>query len=187
MQISFDTEMFARGERSLTDVLCHLNRHRCFAAGHYPDIEKITCRTPSSALRYTRFFAGKRGISPASEVVFLKNPGIGVQYLRMVNKQEFSDPSVQKRFRKKFSRNPRLACDWARAFNVRLSEEEEQVFRKDISSARDYAMYVIRGPFPEKVHSMILLASFENLSSLQKKYLSDYIKFAEKFSETSQA
>lgn len=186
MQISFDTENFVRNEKSLTNVLHYLNRHGCFAVGHYPEIEKITCRTPSSALRYTKFFSGKLGISPSSEAVFLKNPNLAVRYLRITNKKEFSDPSVQRRFRKKFSRNPRLAYDWARAFDERLSEEEEQIFRKDISAARDYAMYVIRGPFPEKVHSMILLASFENLSSLQKRHLSDYIKFAEKFSETSQ-
>lgn len=180
MQITFDTDKFSgrSGEKTLTNVLCYLNRHGCFEDGHYPDIERITCRTPSSALRYARFFAHK-GISPASEAVFLKNPSLGVRYLRIVNRREFSDPAIQKRFRKKFRSNAKVAYDWARLFKERLSEDEEEVFRKDVGLAHDYAVYVIRGPFPEKIHSMLVLASFGELDDWKKKKLAQYVRFAE--------
>lgn len=181
MLITFETGMFGKrgGEKSLTNVLCYLHRHGCFATGHYPDIERVTCRTPSSALRYVRYFTGRVGVSPESEGIFLKNPGLGVRYLKLVGRKEFSDPNVQARFRKKFKNDPSLAYEWAKAFNTRLSEEEEEVFRKNVSVARDYAMYVIKGKFPEKIHGMLVLASFQDLSSYQKARLTDYIKFAE--------
>lgn len=179
MRIAFDTDQFGpRGEKSLTNVLCYLKRHGCLAEGHYPDIERITCRTPSAALRYVRYFA-RNGISAPSEAVFLKNPLLGARYLKMVGKTEFSDPEIQRKFRKKFFSDPMAAYEWARAFNTRLTEEEEEVFRKNMGAARDYAMYVIKGKFPEKVHGMLVLASFKDLSAYEKRSLSDYIKFAE--------
>lgn len=181
MQITFDTDSFVsrNGSRSLTSVLCYLGRHGCIKPDHYPSVEKITCRTPSDALRYVRFFAGKTGISPESEEVFLRNPEIGVRYLKMVGRSEFSDPRVQKRFRRKFKSNARLAYEWASGFNTRLTEEEEEVFRKDFSAAKDYAVRVIRGRFPDKVHGMIMLASYGKMDAWQKRQLAEYIKFAE--------
>lgn len=180
MQITFDIEKFTGrgGDRSLTNVLCYLKRHGCFPVDKYVEIERITCRTPSSALRYCRYFA-TNGISPSSEDVFLKNPSIAVRYLKMVNRPEFSDPSIQKRFRRKFKSNAQVAYEWARAFNTRLSEDEETVFRKDLSAAKNYAMQVIRGKFPEKVHSMLLLASYEDLSPWDKRCLAEYLKYSE--------
>lgn len=178
MQITFETGMFGkRGEKSLTNVLCYLRRHGCFAEGHYPDIEQITCRTPSAALRYVRYFAQK-GVTPESEAVFLKNPVLGVRYLKIVGNKEFADPKVQARFRKKFKSDPSLAYEWALAFSTRCTEEEEEVFRKNVALARDYAMYVIKGRFPDKVHGMLVLASFQDLDPYQKARLTDYIKFA---------
>lgn len=182
MQITFEVDNFSRrsGPRDLTNVLHYLLRYRCVESPkNNREIEKITCSTPSAALRYCRYVAND-GISPEGEVVFLKNPSIAVRYLRMVGRPEFLDAKVQKRFRKKFKKNPRLAYEWSRAFNTRLSEEEEEAFCHDLSAARDYAMNVIRGKFPEKVHSMILLSSFEDLGTWQKKCLSDYIKYSEK-------
>lgn len=181
MQITFDTDKFVsrNGARSLTNVLCYLARHGCLTPDHYPSVEKITCRTPSDALRHVRYFAGKVGVSPENEKVFLKNPGIAVRYLKMVGRSEFSDPAVQKRFRRKFKTNAKLAYEWAVSFNTRLSEEEEEVFRKDFSAAKDYAVRVIRGKFPEKVHAMIMLASYGDLDPWQKRQLSEYVKFAE--------
>jgi hypothetical protein len=179
MQITFDTDNFSkRGEKSLTNVLCYLSRHGCFAQGHYPDIERITCRTPSSALRYVRYFA-HAGISPESEAVFLKNPSLGVRYLGMVRKKEFSDPVIQRKFRRKFKSNAKAAYEWAELFKERLSEDEEEVFRKDVAIARDYAIRVIGGKFPDKIHSMLVLASFQELDSWRKRKLTEYIKFAE--------
>lgn len=180
MQITFDTGMFGpKGEKSLTNVLCYLRRHGCLADGHYPDIERITCRTPSAALRYVRFFAVK-GISPESEAVFLKNPTLAVRYLKYVRRAEFADPKVQKRFRRRFRTNARVAYEWAAAFNTRLTEDEETVFRRDMSAAKDYAMQIIRGKFTEKVHAMIMLASFDELPSYQKKCLAEYVRFSER-------
>lgn len=181
MQITFDTESFVsrNGARSLTNILCYLARHGCLTPAAYPSIEKITCRTPSEALRHVRFFAGKVGISPANEAVFLKNPTIALRYLKMVGRPEFADPKVQKRFRRKFRSNARLACDWAMAFGVRLGEDEEEVFRKDFTAACQYAKQVIRGKFPEKVHGMLLLASYGDVDHFQKRSLAEYIRFAE--------
>lgn len=181
MQITFNTDKFVsrNGARSLTNILCYLNRHGCMTPDHYPSVESITCRTPSEALRYVRYFAGRAGISPESEAVFLKNPSIGVRYLKMVGRSEFSDPKVQKRFRRKFRTNARLAYEWASSFNTRLAEDEEEVFRKDFSAAKDYAREVIGGKFPEKVHAMIMLASYGNVTQRQKQKLNEYIRFAE--------
>lgn len=187
MQITFDIENFAkkyRGDRDLTNVLSYLKRYDCIGVEQYPSIEKIACRTPSSAYRYCRYFASS-GLSPESEVVFLKNPSIGIRYLKLTHKPEFSDPKIQKRFRKKFRTNARLAYEWARAFNTRLSEEEEEVFCKSFYCAKEYAINVIRGRFSEKVHSMIMLASFEDQSSYAKKCLAEYIKFVEKEKQAS--
>jgi hypothetical protein len=180
MQITFDTDKFSGryGDKSLTNVLCYLNRHGCFEDSHYPEIERITCRTPSSALRYVRLFA-RKGISPANEAVFLKNPSLGIRYLNFLKKKEFSDPVVQKKFRRKFKSNAQVAYEWAERFNERLSEEEEEVFRKDVAFARDYAFHVIKGKFPEKIHSMLVLASFQELDPWRKRKLSEYIKFTE--------
>jgi hypothetical protein len=180
MQISFDVDRFSpRGERELTNIMCYLRRYGCMAERHYPEIEKITCRTPSAALRYVRYFA-RNGISPESEAVFLKNPELGLRYLKMVRRSEFADQCIQKRFRRKFRTNAALAFRWAEAFGTRLEEDEEEVFRKDFYHAALYARQVIGGKFPEKIHGMILLASYGDVTDLQKRYLADYVKFAEK-------
>lgn len=180
MQITFDVDRFApRGERELTNTLCYLQRHGCIAAGHYQEIEKITCRTPSAAIRYVRYFA-RDGISPESEAVFLKNPELGLRYLKMVRRSEFADPKIQKRFRRKFRHNAKLAYMWANSSKTRLAEEEEEVFRKDFYHAEMYARYVIGGRFSDKVHSMILLASYGDVPHPQKGCLANYLKFAEK-------
>lgn len=181
MQIQFDTEKFAgirKGDQSLSNVLFYLKKAGCITPCAYPSIEKVTCRTPSGTLRYCKLFASA-GVSSETEAVFLKNPVLGVRYLRMIGRSEFSDPSTQRRFRKKFKTDALLACEWAKAFGRRVSEEEEEVFRKSIPAAREYAMKVLRGKFPEKVHSMILLASFQDMNNYAKRCLSEYIKFAE--------
>jgi hypothetical protein len=182
MQISFDTENFAsryRGDLALTNVLHYLMKHGCLSDEvHYPSIERVTCRTPRSTIRYCRYFAGK-GVSPETEKVFLRNPRLGVRYLKMVRRSEFSDPDVQRRFRKKFRSDPHAAYEWSTAFNTRLTEEEESVFRKNMEVAMNYARDVIRGKFPEKVHAMIMLASFKNMSSREKRSLENYVRFAE--------
>lgn len=182
MQIIFDTKMFDGCPKSLTNVLHHLCSRRCISPAHIADLEQITCRTPSEALRYCRLFVGNKGISPASEVVFLKNPGLAIRYLKLVRRKYFIDEKTQKRFWKKLLFRPNLAYDYCVAFNTRLKENEEEIFVKDMRSASQYAQQVIKGPFPEKVHQMIVLLSFDTaMSEWQRRYLKDYINFAEKF------
>lgn len=192
MQITFDISKFgdlssklsrARGPQSLTNVLHYLRRFGCLSldglsSEDVSEIEKITCKTPSSTLRHCKLFA-VNGVSEKTEAIFLKNPNLAIRYLRIVGRPDFLDPKIQKRFRKKFKTNARLALQWSRAFNVRLSEDEEEVFHKDPSAALDYAKWVIKGKFPDKVHRMILLASFKDTNSHQKRCLSEYIEFSD--------
>lgn len=184
MQITFDTDNFdsrsRKGDICLANVLHYLKRFGCIGSDRpLPEVERVACTTPSGTLRYCKLFAGG-GVSAATEEVFLKNAELGVRYLKMVRRSEFLDPNVHKRFRRKFRSNAKVAYQWARAFGVRLTEEEEQVFRKDMVSARDYARSVIGGRFPDGIHEMLVLASFGNISSYEKQALSDYLKFAEK-------
>jgi hypothetical protein len=182
MQITFDTKLFDGRPKSLTNVLHYLSSARCITPTHLAEVEEITCRTPSDALRYCKFFTGTRGVSPSSEIVFLKNPSLGVRYLKMVKRKHFVDEKIQKRFWKKVVKKPELALEWSMAFGVRLSESEEEVFIKDMRCMQQYANNVIKQPYSEKIHQMIVLKSFDsNLSQWQQRYLKDYITFAERF------
>lgn len=179
MEIKFDIDNFIGKSENLISVLSHLKYAKCYAPVHDEKIEGITCRTPSSALKFCRYVNDKIGISPESEKVFLKNPVLGLRYLKMMRRESFLDPAVQKRFWKRVVKNPELALDWSRAFNKRLSEDEEVVFVKDMRAMKEYAVHAIRGKFSEKVHQMILLKSFEPLSQFHKNQLRDYLKFVE--------
>ena len=52
------------------------------------------------------------------------------------------------------------------------------VFSENIRIAKEYAVEIIRGPFPEKVHQRILLRSFESMDSYSKAVLAEYIRWA---------
>jgi len=181
MRISFDTENFKGRSAAglLTNALANLR-----AAGSYThsysntDVEDVVCKTPSAAYKFVRYVS-KSGVSPAAERIFLKNPSIGVRYLKYVNRPSFIEEAVQKRFWKKVVKNPSLAFDYCSTFNKRLSEEEEEVFVKDMRVMRDYAQRVIKGKFPQKVHDMILLKSFESMDAWPKENLQRYMKFVE--------
>jgi len=182
MQIVFETDNFSargrKGDHCLANVLHYLKRFGCLATDHsLPEVEKVACLTPSGTIRYCRLFASK-GVTAETEAIFLKNPELGVRYLKMVGRSGFLDPDVQKKFRKKFRSNPRVAYEWAKAFKIRLTEEEEECFRKDLCAANNYARSVIGGRFPERIHEMIILASFGNMDVYQKKSLSEYVKLA---------
>lgn len=183
MQITFDTDRFEsrsrKGDVCLVNTLHYLKRFGCIGSDQpLPEVEKLACRTPSGTIRYCKLFAS-RGVSAATEEVFLKNPELGVRYLKMVCRSEFLDPQVQRKFRRKFRSNPAVAYLWAKTFGIRLTEEEEVCFRKDMVSARDYARGVIGGRFPDRVHEMLILASFGNVGEYEKKALADYVRFAE--------
>jgi len=181
MRISFDTENF-KGRSSanlLTNALSNLRVAGCYFHSHAnTDVEDVVCKTPSAAYKFVRYVS-KSGVSPASERVFLKNPGIGVRYLAYVNRSFFIEEEVQKRFWKKVVKNASLAVEYCSTFNKRLSEEEEEVFINDMRAMKDYAQRVIKGKFPQKVHDMILLKSFEGMDSWTKDNLQRYLRFVE--------
>jgi hypothetical protein len=176
MFITFDVKNFRPND--LISTLYYLKKSGSGFDHHNPDIEEITCRTPSSAYKYTRFVA-TTGISKKAERIFLRNPNIAVRYLTRINKREFSDPDTQKRFWKKILKKPDLAYSWCSAFKTRLSETEEEIFLGDVKRARDYAMFVICGRFPEKIHNMLVLKSFEDMDRWKKNWLQEYIRYAE--------
>lgn len=183
MRLGFEVSSFKDNPSSLIDVLHTLQRVGEWRVGHYGEVEEVVCRTPSSALKFCCMVNHAYGVSKSAEKVFLKNPSVGIRYLRLVCRKEFLDENVQKRFWGKVTRNPEFAYDWASTFNMRLSESEEAVFVKSIRRARDYSMFVIKGAFPEKVHKMLVLRSFESLDSFEKSQLSEYLRYAESCSK----
>lgn len=181
MNIHFDTSVFEKDPRGLISVLCSLKRIGSWSIRHERDVEKVVCRTPGSAYNYCRYVNGAFGISREAERVFLKNPTIGMRYLRLVNRKSFYDDDTQARFWRKVVKKPELCYKWAQTFRERVSEEEEEVFVKNVRCAKDYAFFVIKAPFPEKIHNMLVLRSFENMDPYSKKCLMDYIKWADKW------
>jgi len=178
MQVSFDTENFRNHAQGLISVLGHLRYTKACSIPAHDDIESITCRTPSIAYKYTRYVA-KQGISAKAEEVFLKNPKIGIQYLSYIKRDHFLDDKVQKRFHKKMVKNPTLALFYCRVFKKRLTEDEEVVFLKSMVSMWNYAKDIIKGAFPEKIHNMIVLKSYEDMDSYDKHRLKEYLKMVE--------
>ena len=178
MSVSFEISAFSSNPKALIGVLSGLSRVNQWPFDHNREVEEIVCKTPSSALNYCRHVVHAYGVSPKGERVFLKNPKLGIRYLRLTNKPRFSDDDTQKRFWRKVIRNPDIAYTWATTFNKRLSEEEEMVFSESIRIAWQYANRIIRGAFPESVHHRILLRSFENLDQYSKQALNNYLAFA---------
>jgi hypothetical protein len=198
MEITFNTDAYdstnktiqRRRAKRLIFVLRNLLDHGQFQKGIYPDIERLMT-VPSLALKYVRMVAMETGMSPEGEKIFLKNPSVALQYLKSVKRPDFLDPKIQKRWRRMVGRNPLIALEWCKAFNQRLTEDEEQMFTKDMYAMKDYAMFVIRGPFPQKVHEMILLQSFDDPKGRnshardhQKWALQDYLRYAGQFQKS---
>lgn len=181
MEINFNIQNFVGRAKNLTNVLYYLVKSNSFTPHFNEEIEAITCRTPSEALRYCRHVNGKMGVSPSTEVVFLKNPSLGIRYLRYIGRDHFVEQKTQTRFWKKIIKKPDLALGWSQTFNKRLSENEEEVFLKSMRCMKEYAFHVIKGPFPERIHQMIVLMSFDSsLKDWEKKSLKDYVSYAEK-------
>lgn len=179
MQLFIEIEKFANNPKALTNVLYYMRNSGCHIPWKSPEIEAITCKTPSAALRHTRFVCPD-GLSEAAERVFLKNPALGIRYLKKVRREIFQNEDTQRRFWKKVVKKADLAYQWAHAFSKRLSEDEEVVFLESMHRMKEYAYFIIKGPFPEKVHNMILLKSYEPLNEWDKRSLNEYIKYAEK-------
>lgn len=181
MNIHFDTSVFEKNPKGLISVLYNLRMVGSWSVRHERDVEQIVCRTPSSALKYCLSVTRTYGISREAERVFLKNPSIGIRYLRLVGRRNFLDEDTQGRFWRKVVKSPDLCYEWSQAFHLRVSEDEEEVFVKDVRAARDYAFFIIKGPFPEKVHNMLVLRSFEEMDSYSKKCLTEYIQWSDKW------
>jgi hypothetical protein len=178
MQITIDIEKFAHDPKGLTNMLYYIRKSGNYFNPNSEQIEAICCRTPSSAYRYTKLVSTS-GITEKSERVFLKNPNIGIRYLTKIRQAEFKSSDTQRRFWKKVIKNSQIAYEWAREFKKRLSETEEEIFADDFRLAKEYARNVIKGPFPEKIHNILLLKSFEKQDGWRKNCLQDYIRFAE--------
>lgn len=177
MNLFIEIEKFKNNPKALTSVLYYMKNNGCHVPYQEPEIEAIVCKTPSSALRYTSWVSSS-GVSEAAERVFLKNPALGIRYLKKVRREFFQNEDTQKRFWKKVVKKANLAYEWASAFGTRLSEDEEVVFLKDVHMMKDYSYFIIKGPFSEKIHNMILLKSYEPMSEWEKKALNDYIRYA---------
>lgn len=178
MNVHFDTEAFSSNPRGLISVLHNLKGAGAWSLRHDRDVERVACRTPSLALNLCRFVNGAFGVSREAERVFLKNPGIGIRYLRVVGRREFLDPDTQTRFWRKVSKSPQLSLQWAIAFDRRLPEECEGVFLEDVTAAKTYSFSIIKGPFPERIHNLLILKSFESLGHYQKRCLEEYVRYA---------
>lgn len=182
MQLVIEVDKFRNNPKALTNVLYYLRNNGGHVPYRSPEIEAITCKTPSATLRHTNFVSPE-GVSEAAERVFLKNPMLGIRYLKKIRRQMFQNDDTQRRFWKKVVRNADLAYQWASAFGKRLNENEEEVFLQSMHRMKEYSYFVIKGRFPEKMHNMILLKSYEPLSEWEKKALNEYVKYAEKHSE----
>ena len=176
MNIHFDTDAFANNPRGLISVLSNLKDSGQWSVRHDADVERVACRTPSLAYNFCRFVNGAFGVSRGAERVFLKNPGIGIRYLRIVNRKSFLDEDTQRRFWRKVSKNPDLCYEWSQAFKERVPDES--VFVKDVRVAKNYAYFIIRDPFPEEIHNMLVLRSFEDMDPYSKRCLTEYISWA---------
>ena len=178
MNLYVEIEKFKNNPKALTSVLYYMRAQGCHVPWRSPEIEAITCKTPSSALRHTSWVSPD-GVSEASERVFLKNPSLGIRYLKKTRRESFQNEDTQRRFWRKVVKKAELAYQWASAFGKRLSEDEEVVFLQSMHTMKDYAFFVIKEPFSEKIHNMILLKSYEPLQSWDKKSLNEYLKWAE--------
>jgi len=177
MHITFDVSKFEGNPKGLINALYYLRNSNNYFNSHDEAITSITCKTPSSAYKYARYVS-PQGLPEKIERVFLKNANIGIRYLNYTRKKEFSNPDTQKRFWKKVVKDVHLAYSWASAFKARLSEDEEMIFVQNMKAARDYAYFIIKGKFPEKVHNMLVLKSFEIKEGWEKACLQEYIKYA---------
>lgn len=182
MQLSIEVEKFKNKPKPLTTILYYMRIHGCYIPYRSPEIEAITCNTPSSALRYATLVSPE-GLSEAAERVFLKNPVLGIRYLKKIRREMFQNDDTQRRFWKRIMKKADLAYQWAQSFGKRLDEKEEEVFLQSMTRMKEYSYFVIKGRFPEKMHNMILLNSYAPLPEVEKRSLNDYIKYAEKHPE----
>lgn len=191
MQITFDVSAYRspnkahqrRRSKRLILLLRNLLDHGCFEPGHHREVEQLMT-VPSLALSYVRLVTKEKGMSPEGEKIFLANPSIALQYLRSINRPFFVDPNVQSRWHKKMVRDPAVAVRFCQWQNCRLTEQEEEIFVKDMNAMKDYSLTVIKGPFPEHIHNMILLQSFDN-DGWDKQCLQDYIRYVDALKEKS--
>lgn len=181
MNIDFNTNDFNGNPQTLIYILYQLRKSGSWIPQIEKDIEDVICTIPSRSLKYTKYVVPLIGLSESREAVFLKNPKIAISYLKEMKCETFKDEKIQKRFKKKILKRPDLLYGYAKIINKRFSEDEEVCFTKDFVYANLYARDIIKGPFSEKIHNMILLYSYGNLKSMQKNALEEYVRFAKRF------
>jgi hypothetical protein len=144
------------------------------------ELDNYFCTSPALAFKYLKVFLEKGDkASPEIEKVLSKNTHYLFAYLKHTGNHKVQDPKLQKRFEKKVYSDPYLSYWYAYyVLKSRLPEEHEVVFLKNYDFAYRYACEVIGGEFPDNIHKMLVLSSFEEKED--KHGLKSYIECCEK-------
>jgi hypothetical protein len=145
------------------------------------ELDNYFCTSPALTYKYLKVFLEKGDkASPEIEKVLSKNIHYLFSYFQHTGNHKVQDEKLQKRLDKKIYSDPRLS--YCYAFSVlksRIPEEHEGVFLKNYDFAYRYACEVIGGKFPDSIHKMLLLSSFEE-NDKEKHGLKSYIECCEK-------
>jgi len=178
--ITFDINSFSRDKISLLKFLYSLKYKGLFVRNKELDI--FFSQQPSLAYKYTRNIIVEKEWSPAGvnpggwtylnvdknrldpdqEKVFLKNIKFGIAYLEITKQKKFRDEKLNKKFEKKLYKDAGASFDYSiRVLHQRIPEDKEHIFLENYYVMYHYAMLVIKGKFPDKIHNQIHLRSFE--------------------------
>ena len=178
--ITFDINGFSRDKISLLKFLYSLKYKGLFVRNKELDV--FFSQQPSLAYKYTRnvivekewspaglnpgrwtyINVDKNRLDPDQEKVFLKNIKFGIAYLEITQQKKFRDEKLHKKFEKKVYKDSGASFDYAtRVLRERIPEEKESIFLDNYYVMYHYAMIVVKGKFPDKIHNQIHLRSFE--------------------------
>ena len=175
--IAFDINSFSRDKVSLLKFLYSLRYKGLFKRTKELDI--FFSQQPSLAYKYIRGIivekewrsnpsgyvylnVDKNRFEPEQEKVFLKNIKFGIAYLEATQQKKFRDEKLNKKFEKKVYKDSGASFDYAtRVLCERIPEDKEHIFLENYYVMYHYAMLVIKGKFPDKIHNQIHLRSFE--------------------------
>jgi len=175
--ITFDINSFSRDKLSLLKFLYSLRYKSLFK--RTKELDVFFSQQPSLAYKYIRNIiiekewrsnpAGytylnvdKNRLDADQEKVFLKNIKFGIAYLEITQQKKFRDEKLNKKFEKKVYKDSGASFDYAtRVLRERIPEDKEHIFLENYYVMYHYAMLVIKGKFPDKIHNQIHLRSFE--------------------------
>jgi len=145
------------------------------------ELDDYFCTSPALAYKYLKVFLEKGDkASPEIEKVLSKNIHYLFSYFQHTENHKVQDEKLQKRLDKKIYNDPRLSYCYAYSvLKSRIPEEHEGVFLKNYDFAYRYACEVIGDKFPDSIHKMLLLSSFEE-NDKEKYGLKKYIECCEK-------